>query len=714
MNKSMLPAAALLLAAAGTGYAGLAHADGQGSSLRAEAKAQDLERREALARQARERAAYPAYFARAYERYDTLPRGVLEAIAFAETNWTHAQPDPHEKSGHRHMPASYGVMGLYRGEGFANQVAEGAKLLGVSERLVMSDPETNILAAAALLARAAKQDGHQVRADGGVEAMAGALARYAGYGPGDGNIQGFARQSFAYEVLQTLSRGVEADGVRIPAMPVEMARAFPRERLALLGAPALRMDHGADTVTAIDEAAAAPAPLAAAPRAEAKAGDVGRAALDFGEAIWNPAHSSNYSTAGNGRSAVIMHTIEGSYAGGISWFQNPAANVSAHYVVRRSDGQITQMVREHHQAWHAAYHNHYTIGIEHDGRAGDAGNWTSAMVNASARLTRSICARQPVNCASAWQGPGYDYWHVVPDSVRIKGHGMLTSNQNRYDPGRYFPWANFYTLINGGSPPPATAPTYWVDTHAAAPGFPSPTSTAQSGTLNRGTHYVYCKAWGREIRSGTAFNRWWLKTDLDVGPAGQYVSAYYLSRWGNDEARDNDGYDIPRCDLLPYGKIGEKYYAMGGVRSHLGVPELAEAAAQLGGRFQQFRNGMILWHADTGAFAVHGRILDRYRATGSETRWGFALMDELDAAVSPVSGQRGRFQYFEDGLFLWTAATGAHPVHGAILAHFENNGREAAFGYPKAAEQAHGSNGRKQAFERRTLYWTPERGVWAE
>ena len=28
---------------------------------------------------------------------------------------------------------------------------------------------------------------------------------------------------------------------------------------------------------------------------------------------------------------------------------------------------------------------------------------------------------------------------------------------------------------------------------------------------------------------------------------GAYVSAYYLSRWGNDEARDNNGTVIPNC-----------------------------------------------------------------------------------------------------------------------------------------------------------------------
>ncbi|MEU6422970.1 SH3 domain-containing protein, partial [Streptomyces spiralis] len=89
-----------------------------------------------------------------------------------------------------------------------------------------------------------------------------------------------------------------------------------------------------------------------------------------------------------------------------------------------------------------------------------------------------------------------------------------------------------------GTPPPAK---YWVDTFATAPVYGSPTSTTQTGTLNAGTNYVYCKVWGRQIGDATTYNHWWLKTDPDTGPANQYVSAYYLSRWGNDEAKDNNG-----------------------------------------------------------------------------------------------------------------------------------------------------------------------------
>ena len=651
---------------------------------------------------ARERSRYARQFERAYALYPHIPRGTLEAVAYAQTGWSNVQPRVAHRARDGHLPPAYGVMGLYNGGGFRDQVAEAARALGVSQAQVRTNPEVNIIAGALLLDRAMRRDdgGRLVLADSDAGAIARALMRYAAFPAAAGKLVDYARQSFAYDVLLAMRDGVSHEGVAVPARPVVLEQAFDPAQLRLLRAPVLKMDVAADSIARVDD------PMLAPTRPSATA-------ADFGEAIWNPASPSNYSTAGNGMSAVIMHTMEGSYAGAISWFQNPSAQVSAHYLLRKSDGQITQMVREYHQAWHAAYHNGYTIGLEHEGYASDPGTWTDPMVNASARLTKSICARRGVNCASAWQGPGYDTWHVVPDSVRVKGHGMLTNNQNRYDPGKYFPWARYYGLINGGAPPPAQ-PLYWVDTYANAPGYASPTSTTQTGTLNAGTSYVYCRTWGREVRNGSSFNHWWLKTDLDVGPSNQWVSAYYLSRWGNDEAKDNNGDDIPGCDVLPYGKIGEKWYALGGVRSVVGGPKLKEMDAKLGGRFQQFAKGIILWHEDTGAFPVYGQILDQFWATGGELEWGFAMMDELNAAKSPATGQQGRFQYFQKALFLWTPATGPHVLHGAILDHFEDTGREAKYGYPTADEQAHGTDGRKQAFEKATFYWTPARGVWTE
>ena len=54
---------------------------------------------------------------------------------------------------------------------------------------------------------------------------------------------------------------------------------------------------------------------------------------------------------------------------------------------------------------------------------------------------------------------------------------------------------------------------------------------------------------GPKVQVGNAYNHWWLKTDLDSGNPwkNQWVSAYYLARWGNDQAKDNKGRDIPKC-----------------------------------------------------------------------------------------------------------------------------------------------------------------------
>jgi Peptidase family M23 len=102
-------------------------------------------------------------------------------------------------------------------------------------------------------------------------------------------------------------------------------------------------------------------------------------------------------------------------------------------------------------------------------------------------------------------------------------------------------WQHYETSANCGG-----RTKYWVDTFANAPGYSTPGGT-RTGTLYAGTNYVFCKVWGPEVRVGNAYNHWWMLTDLDEGPANQYVSAYYLSRWGNDEARDNNGVVLPNC-----------------------------------------------------------------------------------------------------------------------------------------------------------------------
>lgn len=106
------------------------------------------------------------------------------------------------------------------------------------------------------------------------------------------------------------------------------------------------------------------------------------------------------------------------------------------------------------------------------------------------------------------------------------------------------------TSHNACTNPPTPKPPsrYTVTTYADAPGYSSPGKN-RTGTLKKGTGYVYCKVKGPKVQHGSSYNTWWLRTDLDTGNPwrNQYVSAYYLAKWGNDQAKDDSGRTIRTC-----------------------------------------------------------------------------------------------------------------------------------------------------------------------
>ncbi len=395
-----------------------------------------------------ERAAYPAYFRRAYARYPRIPAGTLEALAYSQSRWQQMRPDLDDEPRHGDMPRAWGVMGLYAGEGFADQVGEAAALLGTSVERVERDPATNILAAAVLLDRELRGT---ARDDA---ALAQALQRYAGFvGNGDGGVEAYARASFAFDVLLGLDRGVDDNGIRVPERAVEWEQAFPADMLVRLDAPLVRLDLDRDVVEtgdyAVDVRSGQLVARGAAGEGVAAAGDVQRAAaVDYPGARW--VASPNYSSrGGTAVREVAIHTMQGSYAGSISWFQNPASQVSAHYLIRSSDGQVTQMVRESQKAWHVGSHNAHSIGIEHEGYISNPDWYTSAMYNASAAITRQSCARYAgIVCTRTMKT--YTTAKLSDADYDVLGHQNLTDNSHT-DPGKYWNWSKYYGLVNPGS-----------------------------------------------------------------------------------------------------------------------------------------------------------------------------------------------------------------------------------------------------------------------
>lgn len=127
---------------------------------------------------------------------------------------------------------------------------------------------------------------------------------------------------------------------------------------------------------------------------------------DYAQGIWKESPNFGYDTVGqHGRpqaiTGIVMHGTAG--GGAVSWFQNPASKVSAHYVVD-VDGLVTQCVRDDDVAWHAGEvtanstyagtdPNRYTIGIEHVRDTTNSSPLTAAQQAASSALVTDLRRR---------------------------------------------------------------------------------------------------------------------------------------------------------------------------------------------------------------------------------------------------------------------------------------------------------------------------------
>jgi len=322
-----------------------------------------------------------------------VPSALLKAVAFAETRMQMVRGDAEFEG----QPPAFGVMAL-RGD----RLTRGASLAAVSVEAARTDAGANIRAGAALL-RAYAEELSVDRTRLGD--WASAVARYSGISHPQ------AVGSYVHDaVYGLLRRGLDVEQrgrvvTRIPRLDVSVL--FPRPSI------------------------------------------ITTSSADFAGATWRP--SPNFDDRAPGEAGtphmIIIHTCEGNYAGCWSWLVNPAANVSAHYVVNEDGSEISQLVEEPKRAWHIAatydctlnanhdcgrngqQSNHFTIGIEHAGFASQT-SWSTSQIDASARLVCDI---------SRDRGIPRDQLHIV-------GHGKLQP-YNRTDPGASWPWADYLRRI---------------------------------------------------------------------------------------------------------------------------------------------------------------------------------------------------------------------------------------------------------------------------
>lgn len=341
---------------------------------------------------------------------------------------------------------------------------------------------------------------------------------------------------------------------------------------------------------------------------------------DYPGASWLA--SPNYNSRGGTIvDTIVIHDTEGSYASTLSWFRTPASQVSAHYVVRSSDGAVTQMVAESNRAWHASCWNSRGLGVEHEGFRSQTGWYTEAMYQSSAKLTAFMANK----------------WGIPKDRAHFRGHEELTDCNNHSDPGPNWDWVHYMDLVRGG--PGCSVQGAILAAYSALGGAGSPLGACVTSELpcadgvGRYNHF----------KNGSIY---WHPAEGAHAVEGAIATTWAAHGW-------ETGLGYPLTDELPTSdKVG---------------------------RFNHFSSdASIYWSPATGAHAVWHLIRAKWSALGWEQGLGYPLTDE-----TPTPGGKGAYNHFSNSASIyWSAATGAHAVRGAIRTKWSALGWEAGLGFP--------------------------------
>jgi N-acetyl-anhydromuramyl-L-alanine amidase AmpD len=199
------------------------------------------------------------------------------------------------------------------------------------------------------------------------------------------------------------------------------------------------------------------------------------AGRDYTGARWVPANPKNFQRADRPFTSpitrIVIHTTEGPYAAAIRTFSHAGGNASADYVIRSSDGAITEMVRETDIAWHSGnrQYNATSIGIEHEAFVHDCSWYTNAMYRSSARLVAHLTRKY---------GIPIDRTHIIGHYQVPDPHhpGEFGGFAHHIDPGPCWDWRKYMRLvrIDAGQIPAQQTADQFVDATRAnfrAPGW---------------------------------------------------------------------------------------------------------------------------------------------------------------------------------------------------------------------------------------------------
>ncbi|MFD5325072.1 N-acetylmuramoyl-L-alanine amidase [Streptomyces sp. NPDC127092] len=293
-----------------------------------------------------------------------------------------------------------------------------AALIDGSAESVKEDPAQSIRAGAALLAEYQRQAGGGDELPDAPGAWYPAVARYS-QSPDRKGAELFARRVF--ESIRTGESELTSDG----------------EQLVLPADPSVQPVRPSRMPLAVTSASTAQVPTPECPSGLTCNFVPSRTASDGTTRNYTLADRPNQSV---GIRQIVIHDTEGGYDGSLATLTNPDVKASAHYLVRASDGLVTQMVENRNLAWHAGNWtlNMHSIGVEHEGYAIKAGSWyTESQYASTAALVKFLAGKY---------GIPLDREHVIGhDEVPMQLDGY--SSRTHWDAGPYWDWNHFMALM---------------------------------------------------------------------------------------------------------------------------------------------------------------------------------------------------------------------------------------------------------------------------
>lgn len=158
-----------------------------------------------------------------------------------------------------------------------------------------------------------------------------------------------------------------------------------------------------------------------------------------------------------------------------------------------------------------------------------------------------------------------------------------------------------------------------------------------------------------------------------------------------------------------YGEIFKTYAALGFENGALGLPTSGEFNGANGARVVRFQNGLIIWSHATGAHAVQGAILGKFGQYGYEGgAFGMPITSEF-------TGRTGaKISNFTNGQIFFSPRTGVTSVRGEIARHFGEMGYESGpLGMPTSDEFDGAPGARVNKFDGGLMIWTGQTGAYS-